>query len=840
MTPKKGLSLCVVTCNDEKFISDCLHDLKGSVDELIVVDIGSSDQTIARAKHAGAHVFEYDWQESFSEVKNFCMDRALGRWILFLQANETLSDADLKKLPLLLKNPNVEGYLLQVALGGLKMISPNSRLRLIRNRKDYRFCYRAFEQIPDEQICNIENADIMVHSRDTESSWDIPMRNRLLEQDIAQHPTAHYIHYVRGLSFFKAEKFDESAVCFEKACENLNPECLFASHLFECRAWCLLFLERYSEALAVLDKAIECFPFYSDFLVLRAEINKQLGDYNAGISGLMQCLNTMKQIVPMVPSPEISAPVVWESLGIMMAHLANLHQALACFQQAYYLNSRNSSVFERLCALTPEADMPEALTGILSITLTHNIPRQLLAAAKAFFLLGQYDKALGLVSRISDASFDAQVRNIIFNCRLMMERHQTKDGIIIETSKGSSFPEQIKCCWLRNEIPTAEALLKEWAQADGMDSSLCAIYRMIQAQLSDHMSLASLTPVVHREIRAVHDMLLLNGQIIMAKKLLPVLLKQNQELLIELAVLWAGVNDFDTLKQIFEAITQEEVRAEFKYRVLRKLFHDGHLKTAEKLLNLDAWQPSEAMLLALWCARYTKRLEEIRRSVRDEDFLNQTAETATLTERAKPLVEFLEAVGDESSVDSKKTVLTCDEIQCQIGADFEKKQKMNEAMTAYLRALQWGPNQVAQDKICAFARQENGLESLLEMIPWTTEDGLFRCKDGFCSYICGLIRFNDAQLEQACALFEKARVLEPDSPACSYLLVSLWLQDEEEKASALFNSREASLLKKRWCISIFKNYILTKLEKALQQNQYNGLLLDARESVMTPKFLTTA
>lgn len=421
----------------------------------------------------------------------------------------------------------------------------------------------------------------------------------------------------------------------------------------------------------------------------------------------------------------------------------------------------------------------------------------------------------------------------------MMERHQTKDGIIIETGKENSFPEQIKCCWLRDEMSKAEALLKEWAQPDGMDSSLCAIYRMIQTQLSGDMSLASLTPVVHQEIRAVHDMLLLNGQMIMAKILLPLLLKPNQDFLIELAILWSRVNDFDALRQIFEAITQEEVRAEFRYRVLRKLFHDGHLETAEKLLNLDDWQPSKEMLLALWCARCTKRLEEIRWSVRDEEFLNQTAKTIILPESAKPLVEFLEAVSDEASADSEKAVLTCGEIQCQIGAAFEKKQKTNEAMMAYLRALQWGPNQVAQDKICAIARRESGLGSLIEAMPWTTEDGLFRSKDGFCDYIHGLLYFDNAQFERAYALFDKARASEPDSPAFSYMLVILWLQDKEEKVSGLFNNREASLLKKCWCFNIFKNHILTKLEKALQQNQYNGLFLGAKESVLNQQFLKT-
>lgn len=837
MTEKKGLSLCVVTLNDEKFISHCLSDLKDSVDELIVVDIGSSDQTTALAKHAGAHVFEYDWQESFSEVKNFCMEQASGRWILFLQANEALSDADLKKLPLLMKNPNVEGYLLEVAaVGGLKMVSPNSRLRLIRNRKDYRFCYRAFEQIPDEQICNIENSNITIHSRENKVLWALTMRDRLLEQDIAQYPEAHYIHYVKGLSLFRAEKFEESAVCFENACEHLNPECLFAAHLFKCRAWCLLSLARYSEAQAVLDKAIACLPLCSDFLVLRAETNKQLGDYNAGISSLMQCLNTIKQTPPMAPAPDISASIVWESLGIMLTHLANLHQALACFQQAYYLNSHNSGVFERLCALAPEANMPEALTGILSITLKQNIPRQLVAAAKAFFLLGQYDKALALVSRISDTGFEAQVRDIKFNCYLMVQKDHTEDlPSLDDATNHYNLTEKIKCCWLRDETPKAEALLKEWTQAEDRGSSLCAIYCVIQDQLSgDRLSLspANLTPGAYREIRSVHDMLLINGETKKAKSLLPLLLKQNKDLLVELALLWARANDFNVIKQVFKAIAQEDVREEFKYRVLRKLICEGHFETAKKLLNLRACPPSEEMQLALWCARVTKKLEDIRHSVGNEERLNPTPSS----ESAKPLMEFYEAVR-EANVDSKKTTLPCGEIQCQIGADFEQKQKKEEAIASYLRALKWGISPTAQNKICAFAREEqDGFKSLLEAMPWTPEGELFRYKDSFCEYIRAMICFDNAQFKQAYALFAKVGVSEPDSPASSYMQVILWLVEKRKISNVLFNNPEVSLLKKSWCFNILKNLILEKLEKALKQNQYNGLFLNAKESVLKQQF----
>ena len=90
---RKGtaVSLCMIVKNEEKYLARCLRSAKPVVDEIIVVDTGSNDQTRDIATAFGAHVFDFTWVNDFSRARNFALDRASGSWILVLDADEVIS-----------------------------------------------------------------------------------------------------------------------------------------------------------------------------------------------------------------------------------------------------------------------------------------------------------------------------------------------------------------------------------------------------------------------------------------------------------------------------------------------------------------------------------------------------------------------------------------------------------------------------------------------------------------------------------------------------------------------------------------------------------------------------
>ncbi len=92
------LTQCVIVKNEEQNLPRALNWGKNLVDELIVVDTGSSDGTVALAEKLGAKVLHFEWIDDFSAARNFAISKCTGDWIFFLDADEYFEDTDVPLL----------------------------------------------------------------------------------------------------------------------------------------------------------------------------------------------------------------------------------------------------------------------------------------------------------------------------------------------------------------------------------------------------------------------------------------------------------------------------------------------------------------------------------------------------------------------------------------------------------------------------------------------------------------------------------------------------------------------------------------------------------------------
>lgn len=92
------INLVMIVKNEERSLKKCLEAAAGLVDEMIVVDTGSSDRTKEIAGEMGARVFDFQWVNDFSAARNFALDQSDGDWNLVLDGDEYLKPAHRGKL----------------------------------------------------------------------------------------------------------------------------------------------------------------------------------------------------------------------------------------------------------------------------------------------------------------------------------------------------------------------------------------------------------------------------------------------------------------------------------------------------------------------------------------------------------------------------------------------------------------------------------------------------------------------------------------------------------------------------------------------------------------------
>lgn len=101
----EGLSLCMIVKNEERFLAECLRSVADAVDEICIVDTGSTDRTVEIAAEFGAKVEHHPWRDDFAWAKNKALEMATHRWILVLDADEEIAPESLALLRSLRKTP---------------------------------------------------------------------------------------------------------------------------------------------------------------------------------------------------------------------------------------------------------------------------------------------------------------------------------------------------------------------------------------------------------------------------------------------------------------------------------------------------------------------------------------------------------------------------------------------------------------------------------------------------------------------------------------------------------------------------------------------------------------
>jgi len=264
---KPTISLCVIARNEEEYLDGCLASVKGVVDEIVLLDTGSTDRTVEIARSHGAAVHRSEWPDSYAEARNEALKHATSDWILVLDADELL-DRDSKNLILrAVRGSEYDAYVLffrnYVTAGKNPEYFVHRTCRLFRNRPGYRYVGRVHERI----VSSIEDSggkvgeiEAMIHHfgyrpdvmEDREKHQKYV---QLLLADLREHPTDAFCLYNLGAAYSTHGDHEDARIYLEMAAEGVTPAHEFAAATFVRLAKAYCEIGKPDQAVAALDRA---------------------------------------------------------------------------------------------------------------------------------------------------------------------------------------------------------------------------------------------------------------------------------------------------------------------------------------------------------------------------------------------------------------------------------------------------------------------------------------------------------------------------------------------------------------------------------------------------------
>ena len=249
---QRSLSLAMIVKDEGDHLADCLSSVKPIVDEIVVVDTGSSDNTVEIARRFGAKTVTFAWCGDFSAARNESLRQATGGWILVLDADEIVAPEDLPRIRSFVDRDEFDAiqFLLanysddcqsmwwtpvEPSCSYAKGFSGYIRVPLVRmwrNRSEYRFHGRVHETIV-ESIRNaggkIAETDILIHhyGKDRKAQDKRNLYLELGERNASERPTDPKSQYDFAVQLKGLGRLDDAERYYRRALA-LDPKSLLA------------------------------------------------------------------------------------------------------------------------------------------------------------------------------------------------------------------------------------------------------------------------------------------------------------------------------------------------------------------------------------------------------------------------------------------------------------------------------------------------------------------------------------------------------------------------------------------------------------------------------------
>ncbi|HBB34432.1 MAG TPA: glycosyltransferase [Cyanobacteria bacterium UBA8803] len=379
----------MIVKNEEASLPRVLDSVKTFVDEMVVLDTGSTDRTVEIAREYGAKVYHFDWCNDFSAARNYALNYVQGKWVLVLDADEVLTAEIVPEIQQAIQNDRYLAInLIRQEVGASQ--SPYSLVsRLFRHHPEVRFSrpYHAMvddsvqqllQQEPHWQVISLSTVAILHYGYQPEAiaALDKYTRARIaMEGFLKHHPNDAYACSKLGALYIQIGQVSEGLTLLQRGLTDPQVEApvLFELHYHLGNAYTReknfnLAVEHYQVAIkqpilpqlkiGAYNNLGNLLFSAGDLITAKAVYETTLKidpNFAAGYNNLGMVLKALGQLTEAIAFYQRAIALnpdyadAHQNLGVVLLKLGQITESLSAFSQAIALHQvRNPSEAQRL------------------------------------------------------------------------------------------------------------------------------------------------------------------------------------------------------------------------------------------------------------------------------------------------------------------------------------------------------------------------------------------------------------------------------------------------------------------------------------------------------------
>ncbi|WP_068783799.1 glycosyltransferase family 2 protein [Paenibacillus phocaensis] len=271
---KSPITVCILAKNEANDIRECIRSVISYVEEVVVLDTGSSDLTIEIATREGALVKRGDWANHFGQSRNELIGYATQPYILMMDADERLMDAesvDLENgIALLKQDPHRAGRVEIRNKMSDGRYTTTQITRLFPNAPEFQYSGRIHEQLlyrgamPETYSTNIKLLHFGYIQQAICNKEKINRNLDLLFKQLVENPQDAYTLFQIGRTYSVNKQDREALPYLEKAYKSSNKSFRFYPSIIHNLAWVYLRERKWTELFSLIEVALKTYPDYTD------------------------------------------------------------------------------------------------------------------------------------------------------------------------------------------------------------------------------------------------------------------------------------------------------------------------------------------------------------------------------------------------------------------------------------------------------------------------------------------------------------------------------------------------------------------------------------------------